>query len=157
MTKEKGLKWDTLQGYKGKCRPFLAQFFTISEAFSKGMDKVQGGFKDDVVLEGNSFLEGSKTFQPPVCFVKKFIGANSTYEIVPQMNRLQEFSPKSLEEKSLKISERCLESPTSPHIKGGMFTLNLKGLGEIVYYCKLVNKEGQETLGSESQYSHLHV
>ena len=56
-----------------------------------------------------------------------------------------------MEEKSLKSSDQCLDSPTSLQIKGGMLTPNPKGLGEIVYYCNLVNKEGQETLGSDSQ------
>ena len=32
-----------------------------------------------------------------------------------------------------------------------LLTSNTKGLGEIIYYFNLVNKEGQETLGSESQ------
>ena len=36
-------------------------------------------------------------------------------------------------------------------LKGEMLTPNPKGLGEIVYYCKIGNKEGQETLGNESQ------
>eukprot|EP00253_Pinus_taeda_P029214 PITA_29214 len=43
----------------------------------------------------------------------------SISNIVPQMSKLQTSSPKRLEEKSLKDSERCLDSPTSLQIKGG--------------------------------------
>ena len=38
-----------------------------------------------------------------------------------------------------------------------MLTPNPKGLGEILNYCKIGNKEVEETLGNESQESHLHV
>eukprot|EP00253_Pinus_taeda_P003828 PITA_03828 len=58
---------------------------------------------------------------------KYVVVAEATKEIVwlrKILEDLQTSSPKCLEEKSLKDSERCLDSPTTLQIKGGMLTPN---------------------------------